>query len=222
MKILLIEDDKVSAETLASGLQKYYIFEIANTGQEGEYKAYIYDYSLIIIDYQLPDIDGIQVCKDLRAEGITTPIIMLTGTGEVANKVQALNSGADDYIVKPVDEKEIHARIEAVLRRSSPKLHSNVIAVDSLTIDLTQRVAKRNNQVLQLKRKDFDLLEYMMRNAGRVLTRSMIFDHIWESSYESDNNVVDVHIKYLRDQVDRNYNKKLIKTVHGYGYKIEE
>jgi DNA-binding response OmpR family regulator len=221
MKILLIEDDKVAAATLVSALKDHYIFEIAGSGKEGEYKAYINQYSLIIVDYVLPDIDGIQVCKNLRTEGITTPIIMLTGTADTHNKVHALFSGVDDYVVKPVDEEELHARIQAILRRSSSNLHSNVIAVDNLTIDIDKKTAKRSNKVLKLKRKDFDLLEYLMRNAGRVVTRSMIFDHIWESNYESDNNVVDVHIKYLRDQVDRNFNKKLIKTVHGYGYKIE-
>lgn len=221
MRILLVEDDIETAQTLKHLLKDYYVVEIAKTGEEGEYKAQVNDYSLILLDYMLPDLDGIQLCKNLRGNGITTPIIMLTGNAEMANKVNALNLGADDYVLKPVNEEELRARIEAVLRRSDTKLHDNVIAVDNLVFDLNKREVKRNNKRLELKRKELDLLEYLMRNSGRVLTRSMIFDHIWESNFDPDTNVVDVHIKYLRDQVDRNFKKKLIKTVHGYGYKIE-
>lgn len=221
MKILLIEDDIEMANTLVHSLNNYYIVETAGTGKEGEYKAQVHEYNSIILDYMLPDTDGIELCKTMRRDGLTTPIIILTGNGEVANKVKALNGGADDYITKPVDDDELHARIEAILRRSSPELHSNILTIDNLALNINKREVTRGGKKLNLMRKELDLLEYLIRNAGRVITRSMLLDHIWESGFESDNNIVDVHIKYLRDHVDRDFDKKLIKTVHGYGYKIE-
>jgi DNA-binding response OmpR family regulator len=222
MRILIIEDDIETAQTLKQLLKRYYVVETASTGKEGERKAEANEYDVFLIDYLLPDTNGIEICKKLRKNGIRKPIILLTGNGEIGNKVAALNSGADDYVLKPYDIDELRARIEAVLRRSNGDLHSNILTIADLYLDLSKRKATRGGQILSLKRKEFDLLEYLMRNSGRVVTRSMIFDRVWSSETDSFTNVVDVHIKYLRDLVDRNSEKKLIKTVHGYGYKIEE
>lgn len=221
MKLLLIEDDKELAETLKSELKNYYVVEIAPTGEKGEYLAQINDYDVIIIDYTLPGINGIQVCQDIRAGGIQSPIIMLTGNAEINNKVTAFKSGADDYVVKPFHVEELYARIEALLRRFHQSAQSGTLAVGELTLDLAKRSVSRAGVQLSLQRKELDLLEYLMRHAGKVVTRSMIMDHVWDSAHEAMTNVVDVHIKYLRDRVDRNFKTKLIKTVHGYGYKIE-
>ena len=149
------------------------------------------------------------------------PILMLTGQSETEKKVLALDAGADDYLVKPFRFEELLARIRALLRRNTVTLTSNILSIDNLTLDPAKKTVKRNEDNITLRRKEFSLLEYLMRNNGRVITREMILDHIWESTNDSVTNVVDVHIKYLRDKVDKPYKKKLIKTVHGVGYKIE-
>lgn len=221
MKLLLVEDDRESAKAIKRVLDPFYIVEHAYSGKEAEYMAQTNVYDTMIVDYMLPDIDGIEVCKKVRHEGITTPVIILTGDAETKNKVRALKGGADDYVTKPFDPEELRARVEAVLRRTSQSLLANTLTVGNLTLNLSERVAIRDGIRLKLRRKEMDLLEYLMRNVGRVVTRSMILDHVWDSSYESFTNLVDVHIKYLRDKVDRNFPTKIIKTVHGYGYKIE-
>ncbi len=222
MKILLIEDNKETAFTIKHVLKDYYLVELAFTGTEGEYLAQTNIYDCIIIDYILPDIDGIEVCRKIRANNPDIPLLILTSNLEIRNKVKALNSGADDYVTKPFDIEELRARIEALNRRFSKSLSETVLTVGDLSLDLSKRKASRKGLTVVLKRKEMDLLEYLMRNAGRVVTRSMILDHIWDSANDSVTNIVDVHIKYLRDHIDRHFEKKLIKTIHGYGYKIEE
>lgn len=221
MKLLLIEDDRELALTLKSELKNYYVVEIASTGEKGEYLAQVNEYDAIIIDYILPGMDGVEVCQKIRAGGIQTPIIILTGNAEMNNKLAAFKSGADDYVTKPFNIEELHLRIEALLRRAYQSPQANTLSVGELTLDLAKRSVSRGGIPLQLQRKELDLLEYLMRHAGKVVTRSMIMDHVWDSAREAMTNVVDVHIKYLRDRVDRNFKNKLIKTVHGYGYKIE-
>lgn len=221
MKILLIEDDPVMANSLKAALKRFYVVEVAYTGEEGEYKTHANEYGLLLIDYSLPDTNGIEIARKLRNEGVLIPIIMLTGTDVVTTKIQALNSGIDDYIVKPFDIDELRARIEAVLRRYSTQPGLNILRVEDLTFNLHTREVQRGEKLLKLKRKQMDLLEYLMRNAGTVVTRLMILDHVWDSSQEIQANVVDVHIKYLRDQIDRDFPKKLIQTIHGYGYKLK-
>ena len=221
MKLLFVEDDADLAATLKTELKDYYVVEIAATGEQAEYLTQVNEYDVIIIDYTLPDITGVEVCRKVRAVGIQTPIIMLTGNAEVGNKIAAFKQGVDDYVVKPFSIEELRLRIEALLRRSLHSQQNGVLSVDGVTLDLAKRLVTREGTPINLQRKELDLLEYLMRNAGKVVSRAMILDHIWDSSRESMTNVVDVHIKYLRDRLDRNFKKKLIKTVHGYGYKIE-
>lgn len=222
MRILLVEDDLEAAKTLQDALKNYYVVETAQTGEEAEDKAHINEYDFFLIDYLLPDTDGKQLCKSLRESGINKPIIILTGNSEIKNKVDALNSGADDYVLKPFDVDELRARIEAVFRRFSKTSSPNILRVGDLSLDLNTRKVIRGGKEIMLQRKEFDLLAYLMRHPGRVITRTMVLDSLWGSEDESFSNVVDVHIKYLRDSIDRGYEKKLIKTIYGYGYKIEE
>jgi len=222
MKLLLIEDDKETVATLKEELGNDYILEASFTGEDGEYRTAIDEYDLIILDLGLPDIDGLEICKKVRKNRMNVPILVLTGEDDLETKVSLLEAGADDYLTKPFTFAELKARIRALLRRQHYQtFRSNILSVDELSLDLGKKIAQRGTKVIPLRRKEFYLLEYLIRNAGKVVSRGMILDHVWDSSCESLTNVVDVHIKYLRDQIDRPFEKKLIKTVHGLGYKIE-
>lgn len=221
MKVLLIEDDKQVAKTIKEGMKDYYAVDVAYTGEDGDFKAQVNDYDTIIIDLVLPDIDGITVCKKVREAGIKTPILMLTGKAEVRSKVAALDAGADDYLTKPFSFAELLARVRALIRRNPDTLSSDILSIGNLTLDVASNTVKRSGKRISLRRKEFSLLEYLMRNQGIVVTRSMILEHVWNSETNPMTNTVDVHIKSLRDKVDRPFQESLIKTVHGLGYKIE-
>ncbi len=221
MRLLLIEDDRETANTIKEQLEDNYTVELAFSGEDGEYQAEINEYDLIILDLGLPDMNGLEVCQKIRENKIQTPILILTGEDGTDKKVSLLDCGADDYLTKPFAIDELKARVRMLLRRSPKLSSSNILSIGDLTIDLNKMSVTRGERIITLRRKEFYLLEYLARNVGRVITREMILDHIWESSAEPITNVIDVHIKYLRDQVDRPFDKKLIKTVHGMGYKIE-
>lgn len=220
MRILLIEDDKEVADSICLVLKKHYIVDVSYTGKVGSYKSHLREYDLVIIDYILPDISGLTVCKKIRDEGILTPIIFLTGQYHIRDKVKALNAGADDYLLKPFSANELLARIRAVLRRSIGHYNQDILSIDGLSIDTIHHTVVRNDKRIRLRRKAFDLLEYLMRNQGRVLSRDMIMEHVWENSGDDMSNTVDVHVKHLRDKIDKPFPNKLIKTIHGFGYKI--
>lgn len=220
MKILLIEDEIDAVETMRDLLKDLYIVEVGYSGEEGGFLAYANVYDVIIVDYYLPDKNGLDVVKEIREANIACPILMLSANSDVRNKIRALRIGVDDYVTKPYSREELKARIEALIRRSYAK-QSSTLSVGDLIFDVVRRKVFRGGKYIQLNRKGLDVLEYLMRNAGITLSRSMIIEHVWESEVESDTNIVDVHIKYLRDRIDRSYQKKLIKTVRGYGYKIE-
>jgi len=222
MRILIVEDDKDLAETIKRTLQRYYTVDLAFTGERGEYFAHINDYDLIILDIVLPDMDGREVCQMIRRSGIKIPVLFLSGKDDISDKVQALDIGGDDYLTKPFSSFELLARIRTLLRRTSAAYTEDILIIDDLVVDVVNRSVSRENKNIDLRRKEFDLLEYMMRNKRRVLTRGMILEHVWENGTDEFTNTVDVHIKYLRDKVDRPFQKKLIKTVHGIGYKIED
>lgn len=221
MRILVIEDDKALFQTIRDELKKDYIVEGIHSGKKGEYQAQANEYDLIVLDIVLPDISGIQVCYNLRTAGISTPILILTGKSDVDDKVAGLTKGADDYLTKPFDFKELRARIQALLRRQGPIISHPVLSLEHISLDTDQKVVKREDKEILLRRKEFDLLEYFMRNPGKVLTRGMILEHVWDSSYESVANIVDVHVNYLREKIDRPFRTKLIKTIYGLGYKFE-
>lgn len=220
MKILIIEDEKRFAQTLKNQLKLEYAVDLAFSAEEGKRLIKVYDYDLVILDIGLPDKDGISLCADFRACGIKSPVLMLTGEFAVDTKVRALDTGADDYLVKPFNIAELKARIRALLRRKANPYHPKTLTVGDLTVNVTDRTVRRGKKIIPLHRKEFQILEFFMRNPGKLITREKLIEHVWESGAEANANVIDVHIKYLRDQIDKPFAKKLIKTVYGLGYKL--
>ena len=221
MRVLLIEDDQQLVSAVRKQFKKQYALDVTITGEEGEYNALVNEYDLIIIDLGLPDRDGVELCQTIRAADIHTPILILTAAVEVTDKVAALDAGADDYMTKPFTYEELFARIRALMRRNPETLPSNKLTVGELVLDVGAGTVHHKGDPITLRRKEFGLLEYLMRNVGRVLTRGMILDHVWEGGVDPLTNTVDVHIKLLRDKIDRAHGTAMIKTVHGLGYKIE-
>ena len=222
MKILYIDDNRMLVDSVKTLLEDAYVIDHASTGREGLQSAQLVQYDLILLDLGLPDIDGYEVCCKLRAANVSTPILILTVQKDPDTCVKLLNSGADDYITKPFNGDALRARIVAVLRRGKEMSEEKVITVCDLSVNVTRREVRRGGVVIPLRRKEFDILEYLAANHGRVLTRAMILDHVWEAGTEGWNNTVDVHIKYLRDKVDRPFEKALIKTSYGVGYMIDD
>lgn len=221
MKLLIVEDNKNLLERIKKQLDKLYIIDTAQTGTEAIEKSTDPSYAVILLDLGLPDMSGHTVCKRIREKGIETPILVLTGVDEMTTRVELLNSGADDYVTKPFNSNELRARITALSRRSPLRYKSAVIAYKDLVIDPDKREVYRQGVAVPLRRKEFDILEYLVNNNGRVLTREMIINHAWDSSKTSWNSTVDVHIKHLRDKIDRPFNSSLIKTAYGLGYRVD-
>jgi DNA-binding response OmpR family regulator len=220
MRLLLIEDNLQLLETLKEELSQQYAVDAVPTGKEGLYLGQINSYDLIVLDIGLPDTDGLEVCRSLRQKDITVPILVLTGHASLEDKVTAFDWGADDYLTKPFQLLELLARLRALLRRPIPQSMGNILVVEDLELDLTSRIVHRSSKPIPLRRKELDLLELLMRNQGKVVTRSMILEHVWNSDVNAFTNAIDVHIKHLRDQVDRPFATKLIQTVYGIGYKF--
>ena len=222
MRLLIVDDNKQVAESLRRGLKSSYAVDVALTGQDGVMMAESAPYDAILLDLNLPDISGEDICASLRFNGLKTPIIVLTGRDVVQDKVDLLDMGADDYITKPFSLEEVKARIRLAMRHATKELTVNTtLKLEDLELDPAARTVQRNDQQVELRRKEFDLLEYMMRNPGKTLTRPMILEHIWDMNENLWANVVDVHIKHLRDKIDRPFGSKIIKTVHGVGYKLD-
>jgi DNA-binding response OmpR family regulator len=222
MKLLLIEDNIRLSERITYYLGKSFVVETATTGKEGKAKALLSTYSVIVLDLNLPDANGHDICKDLREAKLDTPIIIISGINEADSRVALLESGADDYLVKPFDPRELIARIHAVFRRHQDGYNRHIIHIKDLTIDVNRRHVERAGVPISLRRKEFDILEYLANNRGRAVTRNMILDHVWDTTKESWHNTVDVHIKYLRDKVDRPFESPLIKTAYGVGYMVDD
>ena len=223
MRILIIEDEKKIADFIKRGLKEEgYAADIAADGEEGHFLATTNEYDAIILDLMLPKLDGISVCKKLRQEDKdTTPILMLTAKDRVQDKVLGLDCGADDYLTKPFAFEELLARIRALLRKSSSAVTTKLQVAD-LTLDLlTHKVTRAAGEII-LTTKEYMLLEYLMRNAGTVITRTMISEHVWDIHFDTDTNVIDVYINYLRKKIDEGRKKKLIHTIRGRGYSFGE
>lgn len=222
MRILLIEDEKKLALSLKKSLEtESYAVDVSFDGEDGYQQAGCEEYDLIILDLGLPKMDGIEVAQALRQEKITTPILMLTARDTTRDKIQGLNFGADDYLIKPFDFEELLARIRALLRRG-PKEPATVYQVDNLTLDPGARVVKRCDCELHLSGTEYALLEYLLRNAGRILSKQQIIDHVWDIDTDPFSNIVDVYIGYLRNKIDRAFpkDKPLLQTIKGLGYRI--
>lgn len=222
MRILFIEDEKLTAETIAEKLRFNHSVDIAMNGRKAVKLADENEYDLFIIDYNLPDRSGITICKRLREDDVETPILMLTGRTAIRDKVKAFEAGADDYMTKPFNFEELQARIRALLRRRYPESdHHPVLKIADLEYDTrTQEIIRAGKSVV-LRRKERQLFEYMLRNRGRIITRDMMMQHMWDGAADPIGNVIDVHIKHLRDKVDKGFSPQLIKTIYGLGYKID-
>lgn len=223
MRILLIEDERNVAAFIKKGLEEeFYSVDIAEDGSDGLLMARSNEYDLIILDIMLPGMNGIEVCKKIRERDRRVPILMLTAVDSVKSKVQGLESGADDYLTKPFAFSELLARIKALLRRVSDTISE--LSIDNLKMELLSRRVYRGDREIALTPKEFSLLEYLLRNRGRVLSRTQIIENIWGYNFDPGSNVVDVHIKFLREKIDSGWEKKLIHTVRGSGYilKVED
>ena len=224
MKILLIEDEPQVVEFLRKGLtEKGYETEVAYDGKMGERLASKEDIDLIILDVILPNINGYELCKRIREKGIQVPVLMLTALGTTDDKVTGFDAGADDYLVKPFEFDELLARIKALTKRSSGLLQtSKVIKIADLSLDFNKKSATRRDKNIDLTGKEFELLEFLMKNKGRVLSRVEIAEKVWDITFDTGTNVVDVYISILRKKIDRDFEEKLIHTKVGLGYYIDE
>ncbi len=218
MKLLIIEDDPNIAAVLRDGLtEEKFLVEVAADGEHGEFLAATNHYEAIILDLLLPGYDGMEVCRMLRSAGVLTPILMLTARDATADKIAGLNCGADDYLTKPFVFDELLARLRALLRRG-PVIKEPKLECEQVSVDTIGHLVAVNGKPVDLSAREYQLLEHLIRNTGRVLTRQQIAIHVWGSEYDPLSNVIDVYINYLRNKVDTHPAHKLIHTVRGLGY----
>ena len=223
MRILLIEDDKRVSDFVAKGLrQEGYAVDHAANGEDGLHLATTEPYDVMIVDIMLPKLDGISLTERLRREGVLTPILFLSARGSVEDRVRGLQAGGDDYLIKPFAFAELLARIQALIRRASAAPDPTHLKIGDLELDLNRRKAFREGIEIELQAKEFTLLEYLMRNAGRIVSKTMIMEHVWDYNFDPRTNVVEARICRLRDKIDRPFEKKLIHTIRGAGYPLEE
>lgn len=224
MKILVIEDEQSVSSFIRKGLEEQgYEVTAAFDGNMGLRAAFGQKFDLIILDIILPGINGLEVCRKLREEGETTvPILMLTALGATDDVVTGLDAGADDYLKKPFKFKELLARVRAITRRKTLSIATKQLQVADLQMDLDRKIVSRGNKAVKLTAKEFNLLEYLIRNKGRVVSRVDILENVWEVNFDLGTNVIDVYVNYLRNKIDKNYSPKLIHTVVGMGYVLKE
>jgi len=218
----VVEDEKKVAGFIKKGLEEEtYAVDVAYDGEEGLHMARENQYDLIILDLMLPRIEGLEVLRQIREGTIDTPVILLTAKDSVEDKVRGLNKGADDYMTKPFAFSELLARVRVLLRRGKADTKT-VLQIDDLTLDLVSHKVNRNGEEIELTGKEYSLLEYFMRNKGKVLTRTMIAEHVWDYNFDTFTNVIDVYINHLRKKIDKNYPKKLLHTMRGVGYVMKD
>jgi two-component system, OmpR family, response regulator len=221
MRLLIAEDDAKLARSLARGLRaEGYAVDVVGTGDDALANARVYDYDAIVLDIMLPGVDGLSVCRELRDRERWAPVLVLTARDGVVDRIQGLDGGADDYLVKPFDFGELLARLRALLRRGAPERPAVLVAGD-LEVDPATRVVTRAGRRISLTAREFALLEYLTRQAGIVVTRSELLDHVWDSNYRGSGNVVDVYIGYLRRKLEQPFGRPLIHTARGAGYVLE-
>lgn len=225
MRILVIEDDKEVAAYIARGLrEKGFAVDVAPDGKEGLFLATTEPYGVLVVDRMLPALDGLTLIKTLRGAGNTTPVLILSALADVDNRVQGLRAGGDDYLVKPFAFAELLARIEVLQRRhhSHAATSETTLSAGEITLDLLSRRVSRGSESIELQAREFRLLEYLMRHKGQVVTRTMLLEHVWDYHFDPQTNVIDVHISRLRQKLDHEEGKSLIRTIRGAGYMIEE
>jgi heavy metal response regulator len=222
MRILVVEDEKKVASFIKRGLEEEnFTVDTAHDGEEGLYMAETNPYDLILMDIMLPKMDGLAVIKELRKKEVRTPVLCLTAKDAVEDIVSGLDSGSDDYLTKPFAFAELLARVRALLRRGATERGAEIRFAD-LRLDPVAHKVWRSNKEIELTAKEYALLEYFMRNPNQILTRTMIAEHVWDYTFDSFTNIIDVYVNYLRKKVDRDYDKKLIHTVRGVGYVLKE
>ena len=220
MRLLVVEDEVKMAGLLKRAFEEEgYAVDVVSTGRDGLWLGTENPYDAIVLDLMLPDVDGFAVCRGLRAAGRWIPVLMLTARDGVSDRVAGLDAGADDYLTKPFSLAELLARIRALIRRGATERPS-VLRVGDLTLDPAARSVARNGHSIELTAKEYALLEFFMRHAGEVLTRTRLIEHVWDFAYEGDSNVVDVYVRYLRNKVDRPFGRDSIETVRGSGYRL--
>src|SRR3954462_1946050 len=221
MRVLVIEDEAKLANFIQKGLQQeQYAVDVARDGQEGAYQAENFDYDVVILDLMLPKISGLNVLRQVRAKKPSLPVLVLTARSAVEDRVKGLNSGADDYLANPFAFAELVARLRALMRRGQQE--DTRLRVADLEMDTATRQVTRTGRKLDLKPKEFALLEFLMRNAHRPVTRTMIIEHVWDIHFDAVSNVVDVHINSLRNKIDRGATPALIHTIRGVGYVLSD
>lgn len=222
MRILLVEDEKKMASFIERGLKEHrYVVDVAHDGEKGSFLADVNPYDLVILDIMLPNVDGWTICRQIRKKKIDVPILMLTAKDGLKDKVRGLEDGADDYLTKPFAFEELLARVGVLLRRKS-KDKTGQLRVADLELDQIKHVVRRGGNEITLTAREYALLEYLMQNAGQVITRTMIIEHVWNEDFDSFSNVVDVYINHLRNKIDKEAKKPLIHSIRGTGYILKE
>ena len=222
MHVLVVEDERRLANLVRRALEEEgNVVDVSHDGAEGFDMAEGTQYDLLVLDLMLPHVDGVEICRRLRASGNDVRILMLTARDAVEDRVLGLEAGADDYLVKPFSFSELLARVKALARRQIQAQAEEALTSGDLVLDLQRREARRGEDTIELTAKEFQLLEYLMRNAGHVLTRTQILDHVWGYNFDSFSNVVDIYVHYLRNKIDRDFAEPLIRTVRGVGYSLK-
>jgi two-component system copper resistance phosphate regulon response regulator CusR len=220
MRILVAEDDSALSNFVKKGLEaEHYAVDVAREGDEAQYMAEQFEYDLLLLDLTLPRMDGLKVLQNVRIAKPSLPVLVLTGRTKIEDRVKGLDLGADDYLTKPFSFTELSARVRALLRRGG-RPAASLLRVADLEMDRVERQVRRGGRRIELTAKEFGLLEYLMRNTGHTVSRAMIVEHVWNLSFDSMTNVVDVYINYLRKKVDNGYAQRLIHTVRGVGYRL--
>ncbi len=223
MKILVVEDEVEMAAYIGAGMKELgHSVEVATDGRDGLFLATTGTFDLIILDRMLPKVDGLTLLKTLRASGVTSPVIFLTTLGGIRDRVEGLDAGADDYLVKPFAFSELVARVNALARRPPIATTETSFRVGDLELDLISRTVTRAGKRIDLQPREFKLLEYLMRHAGQVVTRTMLLEHVWDFHFDPKTTIVETHLSRLRSKVDRDFGTELIQTVRGAGYMIRE
>ena len=225
MRLLLIEDDPEVSAFISKGMKEAgYTIDTAFDGKNGLFLATTEDYDLMIVDRMLPELDGLTIIKTIRGTGKTTPVLILSALGEVDDRVRGLRSGGDDYLVKPFAFAELLARVEVLFRRQDhvQGVQETRLKAGDLELDLLSRKVIRGDREIELQAREFKLLEYMLRNKGRLVTRTMLLEHVWDYHFDPQTNVIDVHVSRLRGKIEKGFDSKIVRTVRGAGYIIDE
>jgi two-component system OmpR family response regulator len=222
VRLLIAEDDEKLLAALARGLRgEGYAVDVASNGEAALFQARVYDYDAVILDLMLPERDGFEVCQALRDEGRWSPVLMLTARDGVGDRIRGLDAGADDYLVKPFDFGELVARVRALLRRGAPERPA-VLRVGDLDVDPASRSVTRAGREVSLTAREFSVLEFIVRQAGQVVSRTDLLEHVWDQNYEGSTNIVDVYVGYLRRKLEEPFGRPLIRTVRGAGYVLDQ